>query len=61
LFNRETITLSVQVLLFTLAGFFAGIRAQDRVNQRNFNRGCSSFFRYRRDFVAARDYPPIVS
>jgi hypothetical protein len=39
LFNWETITLSVQVLLFTLAGFFAGIRAQDRVNQRNFNRG----------------------
>jgi uncharacterized membrane protein YfcA len=39
LFNWETITLSVEVLLFTLAGFFAGIRAQDRVNQRNFNRG----------------------
>jgi uncharacterized membrane protein YfcA len=31
--------LSIQVLLFTLAGFFAGIKAQDRVNQRNFNRG----------------------
>jgi uncharacterized membrane protein YfcA len=39
LFNRETITLSVQVLLFTLAGFYAGIKAQDRVNQVNFNRG----------------------
>ena len=39
LFNWETITLSVQVLLFTLAGFYAGIMAQDRVNQRNFNRG----------------------
>jgi len=39
LFNWETITLSVQVLLFTLAGFFVGIKAQDRVNQRNFNRG----------------------
>ena len=39
LFNWETITLSVQVLLFTLAGFYAGIKAQDRVNQRNFNRG----------------------
>lgn len=39
LFNWETITLSVQVLLFTLAGFYAGMRAQDRVNQRNFNRG----------------------
>ena len=39
LFNRETMTLSVQVLLFTLAGFYAGIKAQERVNQRNFNRG----------------------
>jgi hypothetical protein len=39
LLNWETITLSVQVLLFTLAGFYAGIKAQDRVNQRNFNRG----------------------
>jgi uncharacterized membrane protein YfcA len=39
LFNRDTITLSVQVLLFTLAGFYAGIKAQDRVNQKNFNRG----------------------
>src|SRR5688572_9894138 len=39
LFNRETITLSVQVLLFTLAGFYAGLKAQDRVNQRTFNRG----------------------
>jgi uncharacterized membrane protein YfcA len=29
----------VQVLLFTLAGFYAGIYAQDRVNQKNFNRG----------------------
>jgi hypothetical protein len=39
LFNWETITLSVQVLLFTLTGFYAGIKAQDRVNQKNFNRG----------------------
>ena len=39
LFNLETITLSIQVLLFTLAGFYAGIKAQERVNQRNFNRG----------------------
>lgn len=39
LINRETLTLSIQVLLFTLAGFYAGIKAQDRVNQRNFNRG----------------------
>ncbi len=39
LFNWETITLSVQVLLFTLVGFYAGLKAQDRVNQKNFNRG----------------------
>jgi uncharacterized membrane protein YfcA len=39
LFNWETITLSVQVLFFTLAGFYAGIKAQDRVNQTTFNRG----------------------
>ena len=39
LFNRETIYLSVQVLLFTLVGFYAGMKAQDRVNQQNFNRG----------------------
>jgi uncharacterized membrane protein YfcA len=39
LLNWETITLSVQVLLFTLAGFYAGIKAQDRVNQVTFNRG----------------------
>lgn len=39
LFNWETIALSVQVLLFTLTGFYAGIKAQDRVNQKNFNRG----------------------
>ena len=34
LFNWDTISLSVQVLLFTLVGFYAGIKAQDRVNQR---------------------------
>jgi uncharacterized membrane protein YfcA len=39
LFNRDTISLSVQVLLFTLAGFYVGIKAQDRVNQKTFNRG----------------------
>lgn len=39
LFNWETIYLSVQVLLFTLAGFYAGIKTQDRVNQQTFNRG----------------------
>lgn len=39
LFNWDTITLSIQVLLFTLLGFFAGLKTQDRVNQRTFNRG----------------------
>jgi len=39
LFNWYTIKLSVLVLLFTLAGFYTGIKAQDRVNQQTFNRG----------------------
>jgi len=39
LFNWYTIKLSLLVLLFTLAGFYAGIKAQDRVNQQTFNRG----------------------
>jgi uncharacterized membrane protein YfcA len=38
-FNWYTIRLSILVLLFTLAGFYAGIKAQDRVNQKTFNRG----------------------
>jgi len=39
LFNWNTITLSFQVILLTLLGFFAGMKTQDRVNQKNFNRG----------------------
>lgn len=39
LFNPDTITLSIQVVLLTLLGFFAGLKTQDRVNQRTFNRG----------------------
>jgi len=39
LFNWDTIKLSIQVLLLTLAGFYAGTKAHDSVNQRNFNRG----------------------
>jgi uncharacterized protein len=39
LFNWPTIKLSLLVLLFSLAGFYAGIKAQDRVNQQTFNRG----------------------
>jgi uncharacterized membrane protein YfcA len=39
LFNWDTIKLSIQVLLLTLAGFYAGMKAHDRINQINFNRG----------------------
>lgn len=39
LFNWHTITLSIQVSLITLAGFYAGMKIQDRVNQQTFNRG----------------------
>jgi len=39
LFNWTTITLSLQVVLFTLLGFCAGLRTQDRVNQKTFSRG----------------------
>ncbi len=39
LFSWYTIKLSLLVLLFALAGFYAGIKAQDRVNQQTFNRG----------------------
>jgi uncharacterized membrane protein YfcA len=39
LFNWHTLTLSVLVVLFTLIGFFAGLKTQDKVNQKTFNRG----------------------
>jgi uncharacterized protein len=39
LFNWYTFKLSALVILFTLAGFYAGLKAQDRVNQKTFNRG----------------------
>jgi uncharacterized membrane protein YfcA len=39
LLNWHTITLSIQVSLFTLAGFYAGMKIQDRINQQTFNRG----------------------
>jgi len=39
LFNWNTITLSLQVVLFTLLGFYAGLRTQDWVNQKTFSRG----------------------
>ncbi len=39
LFNWHTLILSVYVVLFSLIGFFAGMKTQDRVNQCTFNRG----------------------
>lgn len=39
LFNWNTITLSIQVVLFTILGFYAGLKTQDRINQKTFNRG----------------------
>jgi uncharacterized membrane protein YjfL (UPF0719 family) len=39
LFNWNTMTLSVQVVLFTLLGFYVGLKIQDRVNQKTFSRG----------------------
>ena len=39
LFDWSTLALSIQVVLFSLIGFFAGLKTQDRVNQRTFNRG----------------------
>ena len=38
LFNASTIRMSLQVTLFTLAGFFVGLKIQDRVNQETFRR-----------------------
>jgi len=39
LFNWYTMKLSILVLLFSLAGFYAGLKTQDRVDQAVFNRG----------------------
>lgn len=38
LFDRATLELSLGVTLFVLAGFYLGLKAQDRVNQATFNR-----------------------
>jgi uncharacterized protein len=38
LFNSSTLMLSLQVTVFTLVGFYAGIKTQDRINQQTFNR-----------------------
>ena len=39
LFTFSTLSLSLVVTLFCLIGFYAGLKTQDRVNQRTFNRG----------------------
>ncbi len=39
LFNQVTIILSFEVTLFVLAGFYLGLKTQDRVNQQTFSRG----------------------
>jgi uncharacterized membrane protein YfcA len=39
LFNWSTLSLTLQVTLFVLLGFYGGLKTQDRVNQRTFNRG----------------------
>ncbi len=39
LFSPATLGLSLEVTLFILLGFYAGLKTQDRVNQRTFNRG----------------------
>ena len=38
LFNSSTLLLSVQITLFTLTGFYAGLKTQDRIHQQTFNR-----------------------
>ena len=39
LLNWSTLSLSFEVTLFVLLGFYAGLKIQDRVNQQTFNRG----------------------
>lgn len=39
LFTPSRILLSLEVTLFILAGFYAGLKTQDRVNQKTFNQG----------------------
>lgn len=39
LFTPSILRLSLLVTLFCLAGFYAGLKTQDRVNQKTFNRG----------------------
>jgi uncharacterized membrane protein YfcA len=39
LFNWSALSLSLEVTLFVLLGFYGGLKTQDRVNQHTFNRG----------------------
>ena len=39
LFNRSTLSLSLEVTLFVLLGFYGGLKLQDRINQQTFSRG----------------------
>jgi uncharacterized membrane protein YfcA len=39
LLNWNTLSLSLQVTLLILLGFYVGLKIQDRVNQQTFNRG----------------------
>jgi uncharacterized membrane protein YfcA len=39
LFNRSTLSLSLEVTLLVLLGFYGGLKIQDRINQRTFSRG----------------------
>lgn len=39
LFNRSTLSLSLEVTLFVLLGFYGGLKIQDRINQQTFSRG----------------------
>ncbi len=38
LFNRSTLVLSLEVTLFILLGFYAGLKTQDRINKETFSR-----------------------
>jgi uncharacterized membrane protein YfcA len=38
LFTPSTLRLSLLVTMFSLVGFYAGLKTQDRVNQKTFNR-----------------------
>ncbi|MFQ5684122.1 MAG: sulfite exporter TauE/SafE family protein [Candidatus Binatia bacterium] len=43
LFAPQTLYLSLEVTLFVLLGFYAGLKTQDRVNQQTFNRALLTF------------------